>query len=126
MSVGKETMRTVGRLCKNLVLEYPKDKYDPEKHLFHMSGFIAEDIDKTQPPVDLYGKYYLLYKESLANLRKELALEYLSDRDLKDSLWHFVCEIIANVPTYRNLKRLNERTSEFLSDITKPIKNSRY
>lgn len=121
MSVGRETARCIRKLCRSLVLEYPKDRYDPKRHPFHMSGYVPEDINKEQPPVDLYGKYYLLYKEALNHLRKELALEYLRDRDLKDSLWHFVCEVITNISTFKDFEKLDGKISEFLSGVVRPI-----
>jgi hypothetical protein len=45
----------------------------------------------------------------------------LNENELKDALWHFICEIIARYSDYLKTDRLNEKINEFLSSILRPL-----
>lgn len=124
-SVSKETYRSLFKFCRKLTLEYPKEG-PRQRGLPFKVGYVPDDISIDRSEGDYFylrGKYYWHYYEVLNRLRNELALEYLEDRDLKNLFWHFVCEIIAEYPTYRDVKKLRAKVAEFLSSMVKPIEN---
>ena len=114
--------KKIKMFCKKLTFEYPRDKFNGKSS--HMMGSVPDDIeiDRTKGNYFvLYGKYYWDYLKVLEALRDELSLEYLKDNELKNALWHFICEIIAGYSDYLNTNRLNEKIDEFLSSMLRPL-----
>ena len=116
--------KTIHKFCRKLTLEYQKDEFNYERDRSRMVGYVPDDIDIDRSKgdsFDLYGKYYRDYCEVFEVLRDELSLEYLKDNELKNALWHFICEIIAGYSDYRNTDRLKEKINEFLSSMLRPL-----
>ena len=89
-----------------------------------MMGYVPDDIkiDRTKGNYFvLYDKYYRDYHDVLDALKEELYLEYLNENELKNALWHFICEIIARYSDYLNTDRLNKKINEFLSSMLRPL-----
>jgi Apea-like HEPN len=62
------------------------------------------------------------YYRTFQLLRDEPELEYLSDKELKDHLWRFECEVFVNLIEYkRDLKKFNEKVDQFISALVKPF-----
>jgi len=120
--ISGETYDSLRKLCRKLTLAYPTERWDGS--LPQLVGVVPDDVSIDRSKGDyfvLFGEYYWSYHEVLNRLRKELALEYLEDRELKEKLWHFICEIIARYRSYRDTSKLKAKIDEFLSNILKPL-----
>ncbi len=123
--ISKETKKLFRKFCIKLTVEYPKSEFT-EKSKSYMVGPVPDDIKIDRFKGNnfiLYDEYYLLYREVLAELRSETCLEYLKDRELKDALWHFTCEIIADYKTYRDSNKLKKKIDVFLDSLSKPLED---
>lgn len=123
--ISKQTYNSIYKLCKKLILEFPTARWNGS--IPYMVGIVPDDIyiDMSDGRyLVLFGDYYWAYHEVLNRLRKEMVLEYLEDRDLKETLWRFICEIVAEYRTYRrDVNKLKAKIQEFLSSISRPIVN---
>lgn len=62
------------------------------------------------------------YYRTFELLRNESELEYLSDKELKDRLWRFECEVFASLSEYkRDLGKFNQKVDEFISGLIRPF-----
>ena len=92
----------------------------------HMWGRVPDgiSIDRSNGnDLILYGEYYWLYVKVLDELGDELVLEYLTDQELKDALWYFMCEIIANHQIYKDSNKLKIKIDAFLDDLSKSLED---
>lgn len=123
MMISEETRNSIRKFCRELVSEYPEAQWDLNSpHMFSIIPDDIKNIDKSKGAyLPLFGKYFQSYNEALSKLRRERALEYLKERELKERFWHFVCEIIADYKTLRDITKLEAKINEFLTDISKPV-----
>ena len=121
MSISKRTIRDLDKLCIVLFSEYPKDKYDPEKHRSSLIRDKPKDIEEGGTGVFLYDKYYQLYQRAFFVLRNEKVLEFMGNRELEKEVWHLTCEIILQRPLFSNIGDVKKRVREFSADIAKPF-----
>jgi len=127
VDISNDTYTSIYKFCRKLTSEYLKDRSRWDGRGAYMRGYIPDGIQMDRSNGDdliLFGDYYWLYNEVLSKLRKELTLEYLEDGDLKDLLWHFVCEIITHCSTYRkDVTVLKNAINEFCAKISKPLED---
>ena len=121
MEVSRALSKKIYKFCKKLTFEYPGGKFNGNSS---MMGYVPDDIEVDRSKGNyfvLYDKLYWDYHDVLDALRGELSLEYLKGNELKDALWHFICEIIAGYSDYRNTDRLKGKINEFLSSMLRPL-----
>lgn len=122
--ISDETRKSLVTLCYNLVHkkeELPKENF---KSLY-MWGKFPHDIEIDEEIGDglgLFGNDYTQYQKVVYALRGEAYLEYMRDREITDTLWHFVCEVMGSREKYKDLAQLKEKIDIFLKDIVKPLK----
>jgi hypothetical protein len=123
--ISKTTKKLIYDFSRKLTLEYPKDEITGESTAY-MSYYVPDDIKIDRSNGNdfiLYDEYYWLYHQVLAELKGEIVLEYLKDRELEDAFWHFTCEIIADYQIYKDSKKLKQKIDAFLHSLSKPLED---
>ena len=123
MAISEKGIRSLNALGGALFLEYPKDSPNPELNRGRMWRVKPSDIEEGLEGVHLFGKYHWLYHQAIHSLKQELSLEFMSDRDLDDALWHLTCEIILQRSSFSDWGAVKNRIKEFASQIAQPIIN---
>ncbi|GAH66635.1 unnamed protein product, partial [marine sediment metagenome] len=121
MPISNESIKDLDKLCIALYSEYPKDKYDPEKHHSRLIRKKPGDIEEGGAGVFLYGKYYQLYHRAFFVLRNEKAVEFMRNNELEDELWRLTCEVILQRSLFSGIGEVKKRVRKFSVDIAKPL-----
>ena len=90
-----------------------------------LSSEIPEELqpsDEEELFVTIADQEYYDFYSAFRELRGDKSTEYLSDKELKEKLWYAVCDVLVNEALYKkDLKLLDQKVDEFLSEICKPI-----
>jgi len=120
-------LRKIRKFMKKIVYEnYPRENDWPLTGSF--SGVIPDDLLKDKGPdieyrwLSIESKLLSEYQSLYESLRKDIATEYLKDKELKDKLWHLFCDIYLNKDDLKHGSALKEKILDFLNEILKPIK----
>ncbi len=71
----------------------------------------------------LDGKELNGFKSILKKLRKDIATEYLKDKELEKKVWFLFCDIFINKDKYDCKEVFEKRLKDFLTEICKPLKS---
>lgn len=122
------TMKTAKKLLPELARMLVTESKLPDTSPFSgiMTGHIPERLrtkeirDSKILSIMLSSTERDKFDETLNALRQERATEYLSDKELKDKLWYFVCEVFLGRENYKKQTEVGAKVDAFLSELMKP------
>lgn len=104
---GKKEEAAPERFWGSMIGSIPPELIDANK--IEYTSLVLYEEEKEQ--------FYKIYNQ----LRADIQTEYLSDKELKDSLWWLTCDVFIQRDALKNGKLLKDRIKQFIDEICKPL-----